>query len=99
MSENVRTLGLTPPVGNSSVKCRAIAREREVENWTQVVPLLREIQNGKVPAGSTLTAYKDGWATFTVPDGSEMRFDLREPLGRSAAPRSIALHAPDKRYH
>jgi len=79
MSDNVRILQLTPPTGDG-VQCRAIARERETARWSQITPLLQEIQIGKVPAGSRFANYQDGWATFTAPDGTEMRFDLREPL-------------------
>jgi hypothetical protein len=75
----VRILQLTPPTGDG-VQCGAIARERETARWSQIAPLLQEIQIGKVPAGSRFANYQDGWATFTTPDGAEMRFDLREPL-------------------
>lgn len=79
MGDGIRILQLTPPAGNG-IQCKAIARERETRQWSVVVPLLREIEIGKVPAGSVFVGYQDGWATFTAPDGAEMRFDLREPL-------------------
>jgi hypothetical protein len=73
-------LQLAPPTGDSTVQCKAIARERETARWSQVAPLLQEIQIGRVPVGSVFDGYKDGWATFIAPDSVEMRFDLREPL-------------------
>ena len=91
----VRILQLTPPAGDG-VQCQAIARERETARWSQITPLLQEIQIGKVPVGSVFAGYKDGWATFTAPDGAEMHFDLREPLklheGAGATPTTSTLN-------